>query len=318
MLNGVRRNTLRALTATGIVIALSSPAAAEGPGSGTVTPCSVRDICIIVTEPGGGGGTQPGGGTPTGGATDNGVPVCTWNGVQRPCWDPKLGWFSENNGCYYKPAKPQPPATDPVWGGSTPQDGQVYDVVCRDKDGNLSVWPQQFFPQPPVPMPVYDNVVDLARQAIGALESTAPVVHTAPAGKAVVGVPVWLWYERTPLTAGPLSKTVKGNVISVTATAVLDHVEWTTGPGEPVVTCKTTGTPYEPGSGKVTSPDCQHIYRTSSAGQPNGTYEVTATAVWKVKAVRNDTGQVILSDTDWPVPSDTVLPIEVAEVQLLN
>ncbi|MFI5529869.1 hypothetical protein ACIA8O_15145 [Kitasatospora sp. NPDC051853] len=301
---------------TGLVTALSSPAVAEEPG-GTVNPCEVRDICIIVTEPGG-GGTTPGGGTPTGGTDANGVPLCTWNGVERPCWDSKLGWFSTENGCYYKPADPQPPATDPAWGGNTPQDGKVYDVTCRDKDGNLSVWPQQFFPQPPVPMPVYDNVADLGLKALAKLRLRPPAMHTAPAGKAAVGVPVWLWYERTADSVGPVSETAAGNVLSVTATAELDHVEWTTGEGDQVVTCKGPGTPYTPGSGAVTSPDCQHVYANSSAQQPDGRYYVSATAVWKIKAVRNDTGQRIRPDFLWDLPAAAPMPIEVAEVQLLN
>ncbi|MGW2395192.1 hypothetical protein ACWCYY_01390 [Kitasatospora sp. NPDC001664] len=317
MLNGVRRNALRALLVTGLVTALSSPAVADEPG-GTVDPCEVRDICIVVTEPGGGGSTTPGPGTPGGGGSDNGVPLCTWNGVDRPCWDPKLGWFSKDNGCYYQPANPQPPVTAAVWGGRTPADGAIYDVVCRDKDGNLSVWPQQFFPQPPIPMPVYDNPADLASKAVAKLRLLPPDMRTAPAGKAAVGVPVWLWYERSERSSGPVSAEAKGNVLTVTAHAELDHVEWTTGLGEQPVSCKGPGTPYTAGSGAVTSPDCQYVYGNSSAGQPDGKYYVAATAVWKITAIREDTKQRVRPDFLFRVPALAPTPVDVAEVQLLN
>ncbi len=40
--------------------------------------------------------------------------------------------------------------------------------------------------------------------------------------------------------------------------------------------------PYKPSFGKQTSPDCGHVYELSSAGEPGGTYSVTATSSWVI------------------------------------
>lgn len=314
MLRTARRILVRALLLIGMLAVATTPAVAEEPG-GTVNPCAVRDICVIVVEPGS-GTPKPGSTLPGGGGSTGTVPTCTWNGHEWPCWDDKLGWFSTANGCYYLQASPQPPAGHRAWEGHKPEDGKVYEVTCRGTGDVLTPQPLQFFAQPPVAQPPVDNVAELGRRALELLRLSPPVLHAAPTGSAVVGVPVWLWYDRADASVGPVSRTVSGNVISVTATARLSNVSWDTDDGHRV-TCTGAGTPYQASAGAAASPDCGHLYRVGSAQRPDGTFYLSATATWRITAVRNDTGAQI-ADFPWDVPAAELLPLRVAEVQLLN
>jgi hypothetical protein len=53
------------------------------------------------------------------------------------------------------------------------------------------------------------------------------------------------------------------------------------GDGHQVV-CTNAGTPYAAADGMRHSPTCGYVYQTSSAGQPNHRYTVTATSQWVV------------------------------------
>ncbi|WP_308378368.1 hypothetical protein [Streptomyces sp. ISL-87] len=48
------------------------------------------------------------------------------------------------------------------------------------------------------------------------------------------------------------------------------------------VTCTGPGTPYTPARGMTPSPDCGHLYRSTSAGRPGAKYQGTATATWSI------------------------------------
>ncbi|MER5866351.1 hypothetical protein [Kitasatospora sp. NPDC002040] len=290
----------------GMLAATISPAGAEEPG-GSVNPCAVRDICIIVHEPGSTASGHPGGKTETAAAK------CVWDGVERPCWNDQLGWFSNSTGCYYMLMQPKPPADHRAWGGRDPATGEIYNVSCLDSSS--AARGPQFFAQAPAGPPPTDNVVALRKEALEMLHIAPPKMHAAPAGKAVVGAPVWLWYDRSAASVGPLTGTARGNVISVTATAWVEDVVWDTDDFH-TVGCKGAGTPYRADLGRTESPDCEHVFRSSSAHRADGTLYLTATAIWKVKATRSDTGQSV--EFDYPVPSATSMPLQVAEVQVLN
>ncbi|GJF27322.1 hypothetical protein KNE206_00220 [Kitasatospora sp. NE20-6] len=306
---------IRTLLLLALLLAPASPAAANGPDGG-VNPCAVRDICIIVTEPG--GTADPGGGSGgTSGGSDGGVQMCAWNGQQWPCWDDDLGWFSTANGCYYHRSDPQPPAGDPSWEGHDPADGAVYEVNCRQTGDTLTPLPPQFFAQPPGGPPPPDRPYDLGMKALGMIHFDAPELHAAPAGTAVVGVPVWLWYAKSKTSSGPQSATAQGRTMHVTATAVLRTVHWDTGDGSPGADCAGPGTPYVPGTGADVQPPCGHTYRSTSAGAQDQTLYLTARAVWRVVAVRSDTGAQVFA-VDYAVTTDVPLPLKVAEVQALN
>ncbi|MEV8094630.1 hypothetical protein [Kitasatospora sp. NPDC085879] len=307
------KTIVRALLLSALLLAPAAPASAGEPGGG-VNPCAVRDICVVVTEPGSTADPGNGGGGSSGGS-DGGVQMCSWNGQQWPCWDDDLGWFSTADGCYYHRSEPQPPASDPAWDGHGPSDGAVYEVNCRGVGGQLTPKPPMFFAQPPGGPPPPDRPYDLGMKALGMIHFDSPQLHAAPAATAVVGVPVWLWYTSTETTAGPQSATAKGRTMSVTATARLTKVHWDTGDGSPGAECTGPGTPYRAGAG--TTPPCGYTYRTSSAGQQDRTFYLTATLTWRVEAVRSDTGARVFA-VDYRVTTDDPLPLKVAEVQALN
>jgi len=130
-------------------------------------------------------------------------------------------------------------------------------------------------PAPPDPA----VLAALARQTLGL---PSPVIRSSPAQAALqlTNLPTWLWIN--PAEWVPESKTATVPGESVTATATPVSVTWHPGDGS-TVTCQGAGTPYtsadNPGSA---SPDCGHTYAASSAGQPDGAFQATATITWDV------------------------------------
>jgi hypothetical protein len=130
-------------------------------------------------------------------------------------------------------------------------------------------------PAPPDPA----VLAALARQTLGL---PSPVIRSSPAQDALqlTNLPTWLWIN--PAEWVPESKTATVPGESVTATATPVSVTWHPGDGS-TVTCQGAGTPYtsadNPGSA---SPDCGHTYTASSAGQPGGAFQATATITWDI------------------------------------
>jgi hypothetical protein len=119
----------------------------------------------------------------------------------------------------------------------------------------------------------------LARQALGL---PSPVIRSSPAQGALqlASLPTWLWID--PAEWAPESKAAAVPGESVTATATPVSVTWHPGDGS-TVTCRGAGTPYTSGDNPGSaSPDCGHTYTTSSAGQPDGAFQATATITWDV------------------------------------
>lgn len=124
----------------------------------------------------------------------------------------------------------------------------------------------------------------LAQMARDQLRLPSPEIESSPANEQLVGLPTWLWLDREGW--GSVSATASVPGVSVTATARPVSVDWAMGDGNSV-TCKGPGTPYDAmrqkqASPSSTSPDCGHTYRTSSAGQPDNAYPVSATVHWTV------------------------------------
>ncbi|MCX4745246.1 hypothetical protein OG455_06870 [Kitasatospora sp. NBC_01287] len=261
----MRRALGQLILLTGLVAAVTIPAQAASP-TGGLNPCVVQAICVVIQTPGspgapgGTGGTGGTGGGSGGGAT--GEPSCTWNNAQYPCWDPDLGWFNTVDGCYYLLEVPQPPADDPSWGTNLPKDGSIYLLTCD----NYTESHTEFLNKPPnldAPPPTPATV---GQMAFNELVFKTPTAHSAPVGQALVGVPVWLWYDTPNAPAaevvGPQTVNVSLNGVSVDATATLTKVVWDLGYRDPAtgqeatVECKDKGAghPYAPGDEKKSPP----------------------------------------------------------------
>jgi hypothetical protein len=120
---------------------------------------------------------------------------------------------------------------------------------------------------------------ELANMARKQLKLPTPSIAANPAGDQLVNLPTWMWLSSG---WGPVSATASVPGVSVTATATPTSVSWSMGDGS-TVTCTGAGTPFRPGSDpKASSPDCGHIYHTSSASQAGQAFPVTATVHWTV------------------------------------
>lgn len=197
-----------------------------------------------------------------------------------PCKDPELGSFS--GGCYYKKADPQPPAGDPAWQGHKPGDGAIYQRSCPfGFTGNQTlaqgyVW----MAQPPTAAAV--DPAQLAQEAVDKMKLAGPdIASPRAAGKYTVGVPLWMWVNQSATTYGPNTASASAGGVTVTATAQVTKIEWRVGDGA-TVTCTGPGTPYNASAGMAGSPTCGHVYSDTSAGEPGGKYQITATSTWTI------------------------------------
>jgi hypothetical protein len=199
-----------------------------------------------------------------------------------PCSKPGYGNWSNAYNCYISPMHPAPPAGDPSWQGHEPGDGAVYGCYQPQTDMLVPIWAAN----PPTSAAAGPSPREVAQMAIDQLNLTAINIgitpEPGPDSIGLVGMPVWLWAKDPDShTFGPATASASAGGITVTATARVDQVTWDMGDGD-TVTCTTAGTPYTAAYGNKRSPDCGHVYTTSSAAQPDQRYTVTATSDWVI------------------------------------
>ncbi|MFD8595511.1 hypothetical protein ACFV1L_10960 [Kitasatospora sp. NPDC059646] len=304
MLNSAWRAALCVLTGIGLTVAAVPAASADD-----VTECADHTICTGVHQPGS-TGAPTGGGS---GGSDPGSDTCSWNGETVPCWRDDLGWFSE--GCYYRLADPQPLESEDVWDGKTAQDGAIYDRACLGNEAPGSVFLARAPGSPPPKTPRQRAYDALGRIRIGLRE-----LHVAPRTDAVVGSPVWLWFDPNDFT-GPLSGQVKAPDYDVTTTVTLKQVVWHVddGPAGPNrtrdIVCNDAGTPFTPGG----TPSCSHTFTATSAQMADHAFTVRVSLLWRVTARTSKNVDIDMADFTWRTDlADPVLRIPVNEVQVLN
>ena len=253
-----------------VLATLSMPAVAvadEGPkGSGNTT-CDLYTCRVEVDVPGRAGGQRSGG---------SGAGV----GSGRAGDEADGGKSTDLTNCTYKLIHPQPPAGSLDWEGHGPGDGAVYEETCKWNDSGNSIVRMVWLPESPE-----EEVVDpavLAQQAVDKMTLLAPdIASPHSAGRYTVGVPMWMWVNRSATTYGPNTASASAGGVTVTAIAKVSKIEWRMGDGS-TVTCTGPGTPYTGSTGMAGSPTCGHVYSTTSAGAPGGTYAVTATSTWTI------------------------------------
>ncbi|KAF2774902.1 atp/GTP-binding protein [Streptomyces sp. OM5714] len=122
----------------------------------------------------------------------------------------------------------------------------------------------------------------VAQQAVNKMKLTGPDIQSPRgSGSYVVGMPMWLWVNKSPTTFGPNTTSASAGGVIVTATAKVTGIVWEMGDGAKV-SCAGAGTPYAASYGKRESPTCGHTYTKTSASRSAGKYTVTATSTWTV------------------------------------
>jgi hypothetical protein len=259
----------------------AAPAMADGPivcPPGTIPDPNGGQCVITVLVPGGAGSNGGGGAS----ATPQPVAkrTCTFTLLGSPKDMPCSsgdGWWSQSQQAYCKAASPQPPLSDPAWGGRT--EGQIYECTRPGTALGLVVPVFQIWlAQPPAGAPPDPRV--LAQQAIARMNlkavSIGIVPEPLPGRVGLVGMPVWMWDTNPgPSTWGPVTKSASAGGFTVTATAKVSRVVWSMGDGE-VTVCRTPGTAYQDSYGMKDSPDCGYTY------SRQGRYVVRARSYWTV------------------------------------
>ncbi|WP_181008919.1 hypothetical protein [Streptomyces sp. SM12] len=308
---------------TGATAVSTAPASAQD-GSGVTCPPWAFDCEIAAEDPApGNGGTAPAPSPGSGSGGGSGPETC-WddlgqrNGldeepVEVPCYLEHQGWWSAQWACYFQIADPQPDDLD-AWasnGGhrgdpAEHPEGQAWQVYCPNAWELTQVW----LPGPPDDLP--GEAVDveaLAERAVELMRLEGPAIGTAPSpeGRGTVGVPVWLWSERSPTTTGPVSQAASAGSVTVTAEATLTRVVWDMGDGTEV-TCTSPGTAYTSSHGMAESPDCGHLYSRT------GPYAVAPTSTWTVEwtATTGDSGTITTTRTS------PAVELTIGEVSAVN
>ncbi|MFD9735714.1 hypothetical protein [Umezawaea sp. NPDC059074] len=168
----------------------------------------------------------------------------------------------------YKDPAGQQPAGEGGW----------FMVLCspdgKDPDSHGPVWIAKGAEATPTLTPA-----QVAQMARNRLRLPEVVIAASPSNEQLVNLPTWLWLEggwqQVTATAG-----VPG--VSVTAVATPTSVTWSMGDGGSLV-CETAGSAFPTGGDPAAeSPDCGYTFRTSSSGQPEDAFPVTATVSWTV------------------------------------
>jgi hypothetical protein len=157
---------------------------------------------------------------------------------------------------------PRTPAPAPSGGGGS---GGGENLGCP----NLGLDSACAVQNAPGPAPVAPATV--AQEARDMLLLPTPTIHTSPNPRTYVKLRTGLWVD--PAEFRVLTATtppVDGQVI--TATATPQKVTWNL--VENTVVCN--------GPGKENGTECGYTYQRSSAGQPAGTYQISATITWTI------------------------------------
>jgi hypothetical protein len=179
-------------------------------------------------------------------------------------------------------------------------------------DIDIYVWLQN----PPAPAAAGPTPRQVAEMAIDQMNLQAIEIGIVPEPRpgyvGIVGQPVWMWATNPgPSTVGPITASASSGGITVTATARIHRIIWTMGDGASVV-CSGPGTPFTDANAGTASPDCGHVYTTSSAGKPGDKFTVTATSDWVIDwAGAGQTGTIRMGELERSVQ------IAVGEAQVL-
>lgn len=162
------------------------------------------------------------------------------------------------------------------------------------------------------------SALQAALTAEAHLRLPKPTVMSSPGPAAqvpkVVNLPTWAWVPAADFAA--VSATARLPGVSATVTASPYAVDWVWGDGSRSH-CTGPGTPYVPGANDPArpSPDCDHIYRTTSAEAPGERFAVSATVDWRVRwSGAGETGTL----PDLKASASEVWPVEQIQSVIVN
>ena len=172
--------------------------------------------------------------------------------------------------CKYVLHDPQPPKSDPIWGGHTT--GAIYSYICEAGQDFVAVmWRGTPPAGPDVPTV---TPADLAQQAIALLRLPKPVLHRSPTeansagGLPYTWVNVWTWYWTSPATWRERSKTASLGAVSATVTVTPTELTFDPGDGRESVSCAGPGRAWTTADGMRAPSEggCGYRYRHASDG----------------------------------------------------
>jgi hypothetical protein len=142
--------------------------------------------------------------------------------------------------------------------------------------------------------------VQWAAQARSQLQPPPPAIRWTPEPRTYVQLRTGLWIE--PATFETLHSPPAGaGAEQVVATATPQRVEWNL--VETTIDC--------PNAGSSGGTQCGYTYQRSSAGQPGGKYQITATVVYEVTwNCRGDCDQLSGTLDDLPMSATAQLPVD--------
>lgn len=152
----------------------------------------------------------------------------------------------------------------------------------------------------------------LAQDALASIEIVAPEIRTNPSAddRLYVRVPTWLWVESAWWRS--YEATASAGRVSSTVTARPTRTSWAFGDGRSL-RCDGPGIAWRPGLAEDAT-DCRHTYTTSSAGRPEGTFDLSATVEFEISWTSN-TGQ---GGTLPAISRTSVMVVEVGEIQAVG
>lgn len=272
-MHGLRKLAAAALLAFALPT-VAAPAMAAPPGGQDVVCDPVTGECkVVVTPPGSPGSPGNGGGnSPT--------PTCYANSVHAPvpCSGGDSGPWSNQYQCYLRPQVPQPPLSDPVWGGHTT--GGIY--WCTTVPPSTSrIWIDG-------PPPVAPTPEQLARQALATLRLPTLIAHRSPTeansdhGTPYTWVNLWTWFWSDPASWTTLTARAASGGVWAQVTVTPTRLVITPGEGSAPVTCEGPGRAWTnaDGNGAPTAGGCGYQYRHVTATPITATMTINWAVTW--------------------------------------
>ena len=302
------------LTVFALVVCVAQSVQAD-PGDGN--NCSTGVVVVCGVGVGNSGSNESPNQDGNTGAPVNFSPVsasCSFQGQPVPCRTSDGWWSNQLGNCigYVQLAPPANQSAPPSGKSATVGAWYLCTAYCPPSGiGGRDCYGATFWSEvPPAGITTYTpaqaaSLLVKSFQLIGITIGMAPQdkthiddpVGTAPYRRTWVGIPVWLWVANPkPLTFGPYSKSAALGGVTVTATAQVDSVTWSSGDGQ-IIACG-VGSVFDESTMKdelaVDSPTCGFRYRKSSG---NGLFTVTATSNWVVRWTGGGTNGTIAVPT---------------------